>query len=162
LTQGQAIHGLGGVGKTQLAIEYAYSHCGDYQVVWWLRSEEPTTLAADYASLAMKLDLHEKEAQEQNLIVAAVKEWLRVNPQWLLIFDNATDSKSVRDYIPPGSAGHILVTSRNANWRNLMKSLAVQKMKADDAIAFLLNARSRLTRQAQGNWRRSWIFCRWL
>jgi tetratricopeptide (TPR) repeat protein len=138
LTQGQAIHGLGGVGKTELAIEYAYRYCGDYQIVWWLRSEEPSTLAADYASLAMKLDLPEKEAQEQSVIIAAVKERLRVSSRWLLIFDNATDSKSVRDYIPQGSAGHILVTSRNANWRGLMKSLTVQKMKADDAIAFLL------------------------
>jgi hypothetical protein len=51
-TQTSAITGLGGVGKTQLALEYSYHHADEYQVVWWVRSEEPATLAADYAGLA--------------------------------------------------------------------------------------------------------------
>src|SRR5204862_2350670 len=59
--------------------------------------------------------------------------------KWLLIFDNATDSDSVREYIPQGNAGHILVTSRNANWRGLIKPLSVQAMKSEEATAFLLN-----------------------
>ena len=53
----QAIHGLGGVGKTQLAVEYAYRHAAEYEVVWWVRAEEPATVAADYAALAGPLDL---------------------------------------------------------------------------------------------------------
>lgn len=84
------------------------------------------------------MDLPEKEAQEQSIIIAAVKEWLRVHSNWLLIFDNATNSESVRDYFPQNSAGHTLVTSRNASWRGLMKPLPVQKMNVEDAIEFLL------------------------
>jgi hypothetical protein len=53
----QAIHGLGGVGKTQLAVEYAYRHAAEYDLVWWVRAEEPAALAADYAALAQPLDL---------------------------------------------------------------------------------------------------------
>jgi hypothetical protein len=84
----QAIHGLGGVGKTQLALEYAYRNLAEYDIVWWVRSEEPATLAADYASLADALDLPEKEAADQELIIKAVKQWLEQNPKWLLVFDN--------------------------------------------------------------------------
>jgi tetratricopeptide (TPR) repeat protein len=134
----QAIRGLGGVGKTQLALEYSYRYGSDYDVVWWIRSEEPTTLASDYASLAAKLDLPEKAATEQRVIVQAVKDRLRQSKNWLLIFDNAPDADSVRDYIPGGNAGHTLVTSRYPNWRGLAQPLSVQVMQPDEAIEFLL------------------------
>ena len=138
LTQPRAIHGLGGIGKTQLAVEYAYRNRADYDLVWWVRSEEPTTLAGDYASLAVKLDLPEKDATEQNVIVEAVKEWLRQNQGWLLIFDNAIDAQSVRDYIPRTNAGHIIITSRNPNWAGVAKPHAVNLLPLEEAIQFLL------------------------
>ncbi len=89
-----AIHGLGGVGKTQLAAEYAFRHTADYQIVWRIKSEETATLAADYAALAEKLDLPEKQEREQPVIVAAVREWLNHNAGWLLVFDNARRSEA--------------------------------------------------------------------
>jgi hypothetical protein len=72
----QAISGLGGVGKTQLAVEYACRHAADYQAVRWLRAEEPITLASDYASLAAALSLLERVAADQPLIIEAVRHWL--------------------------------------------------------------------------------------
>jgi len=138
LVQPRAIHGLGGVGKTQLAVEYAYRHSADYDAVWWVRSEDPTTLASDYASLAAKLGLPEKDAAEQRLIVEAVKEWLRLNRGWLLVFDNAEDVTPVREYIPRGSAGHIIVTSRDPNWTGVATPLSVKALPIDEAVEFLL------------------------
>jgi hypothetical protein len=85
----QAIHGLGGVGKTQLAIEYAYRHRADYSVVWWVRAEQPAALAGDYAAMAAALVLPQKDAREQAVIVEAVRRWLEANTGWLLVFDNA-------------------------------------------------------------------------
>lgn len=140
--QAQAIHGLGGVGKTQLAVEYAYRNGANYDVVWWLRSEEPSTLASDYAGLAAQLNLPEKDATEQRVIVEAVKEWLRQDRNWLLIFDNAEDVKLVRGYIPPGSAGHIVVTSRNPNWTGVAKPLSVEALPLAEAVEFLLKRTS--------------------
>ncbi|HJQ22932.1 MAG TPA: FxSxx-COOH system tetratricopeptide repeat protein [Blastocatellia bacterium] len=139
LVQTQAITGLGGVGKTQLATEYAYRHGAAYTIVWWVRSEEPTTLASDYAGLAAKLDLPEKDATEQRVIVEAVKEWLRQNQGWLLIFDNAEDVKLTRDYIPPGNSGHVIITSRNPNWKGMANSLSVNPLPLQEATQFLLN-----------------------
>jgi Tfp pilus assembly protein PilF len=138
LIQTQAITGLGGVGKTQLAVEYAYRNSANYDVVWWVRSEDTTTLASDYAGLAVKLNLPEKDATEQRVIVEAVKEWLRQNQGWLLIFDNAVDAPSISDYIPHSHAGHIIVTSRDPNWKGLAKSLSVSPLPMAEAIQFLL------------------------
>src|SRR5215510_13309427 len=72
----QALSGLGGIGETQLAVEYAYRHAADYALVWWVRAEEPVTLAADYASLATALQLPEHEASDQTAMVEAVRRWL--------------------------------------------------------------------------------------
>jgi len=134
----QAIHGLGGVGKTQLALEYAYRNVAEYDVVWWVRSEEPATLAADYANLADALDLPEKEATDQVLIIKAVKQWLEQNLKWLLVFDNAKDRADVHDYIPQGKTGHVLITSRNVNWQGTATTLNVRVLERKESIDLLL------------------------
>ena len=134
----QAAFGMGGVGKTQLAVEYIYRHKPDYKVIWWIRSEEPATMAADYASLAASLDLPEKDFQDQSETVRAVKRWLEHNSGWLLIFDNAHDPEAIRDYIPQGGAGHVIITSRNPGWGSVARLLPVKEFDRADSIEFLL------------------------
>ena len=133
-----AIHGLGGIGKTQLAAHYSHRHKSDYQVVWWIRAEKPATLAGDYAALATALDLPEKNTREQPLIVAAVRQWLEQHPDWLLIFDDARDAEAVLGYLPQGRAGHVLITSRDPNWRGIASPLEVRTLLREDAARFLL------------------------
>src|SRR5262249_21268569 len=130
----QAIHGLGGVGKTQLAVEYAYRHAVEYDLVWWVRAEEPATLAADYAGLARPLDLPEKDAAEQALAVEAARVWLEHNRRWLLIFDNAVDPTDLERYRPRGAGGHVLITSRNPRWRGAAQPLRVEEMARKEAV----------------------------
>ena len=134
----QAISGLGGVGKTQLAVEYAYRHAADYDVVWWVRAEEPATLAADYASLAGPLDLPQKDEPDQRVVVEAVRRWLGQNAGWLLVFDNARDPTEVRGYLPQAATGHVLITSRNPVWRGVASLLTVQVMERPESVDFLL------------------------
>ena len=133
-----AIHGLGGVGKTQLAAEYAYRHKADYEVVWWIKSEKPETLASDYSMLAALLDLPQKEEREQTMIVAAVRDWLNHNRGWLLVFDNARHADDVREYLPQNRAGHVLITSRDPIWGSVAKPLEVEELPREDSIKFLL------------------------
>ncbi len=144
----QAIHGLGGVGKTQLALEYAYRHTADYKTVWWIRAEEPITRASDYAALAAKLDLQEKDDHDQNVIVAAVKHWLSHNPDWLLIFDNAPDAESVKDCLPQGNGGSVIVTSRNPIWSGVASPLKVPVMPEEDAVSFLTKSTEQADQEA--------------
>ncbi len=133
----QAIHGLGGVGKTQLAVEYAYCFSHEYEVVWWLAAESPATLAADYAALAQPLTLPEKDAADQNLAIAAVRRWLNHHDGWLLVFDNASDVEALRGYLPQATTGHMLITSRNPNWRRFAQPFAVSNFAPEEAIDFL-------------------------
>ena len=146
VTQTQAITGLGGVGKTQLALEYTYRHLADYETVWWVKSEEPATLAADYTSLAAKLDLPEKTSPDQNVITEAVRIWLEQNESWLLVFDNAQDPEDLEDYLPRTGAGHVIITSRNPNWGGIVRTLPVDVFSRDESIEFLRNR----TRQDDG------------
>ena len=133
----QALTGMGGVGKTQLAVEHIYRHKPDYKVIWWIHSDEPAAMAADYASLAASLDLPEKDSIDQSETARAVKRWLEHNSGWLLIFDNANDQRAIRDYIPLGGAGHIIITSRNPDWGSVAGLLPVKKFDRADSIKFL-------------------------
>ncbi len=142
-TQTSAITGLGGVGKTQLALQYAYTHLNDYQVIWWVRSEEPATLAADYATLASRLDLPEKDARDQRVTVEAVRCWLEQNGGWLLVFDNAQEPEDLGEYLPTIGKGHVIITSRNQNWGGTAKPLPVDVFSRDESIDFL-QSRTRL------------------
>lgn len=109
-----------------------------YDLIWWIRAEDSSTLASDYAALATKLGLPEKDAEDQKIIIGAVREWLDHNPNWLLIFDNARDSASLLNYLPNTTAGHALITTRNQNWNNsLCQSLGIEVWSREESVAFL-------------------------
>ena len=132
----QAITGLGGVGKTQLAIEYATRHRDDYQVVWWVVAETPAQLAEDFAALAKSLDLPEKDEQDQRIVTQAVCRWLAGHGGWLLVFDNAPDAESLTDYLP-GDKGHVIITSRDPEWSVIAKEMPVAVWPRNESIEFL-------------------------
>jgi TIR domain-containing protein len=133
-----AVAGLDGVGKTHLALEYCYRYASEYTVVWWMRAEEATTLASEFARLAAKLKLPEKDLANQTEIIAAVRVWLEQHAGWLLIFDNATAPETCTDYRPHGGTGHILITSRNPAWRGIAEPLPVQQLARTESVAFLI------------------------
>ena len=136
----QVIHGLGGVGKTQIAVQYAYTHANDYSAIWWVRAEDAQTRAEDYAALAVQLNLPEKNAREQSATIEAVRRWLEQNDNWLLIFDNAEDEKDIFIYLPRRSAnkaGHVIITSRNPSWRSIARPLSVEVMERNESIELL-------------------------
>jgi hypothetical protein len=138
-----ALKGMGGVGKTQLALEYAFRHADEYQVVAWLRAEDAGTLDADFARLAAALGLPEADAPEEHRRIDAAKAWLANHDRWLLIFDNAPDPRLIRSYLPRNESGHVLITSRNQSWQGLARSVAVDVLRSDDATQFLLSRSGR-------------------
>ncbi len=134
----QVLTGLGGTGKSQIAVEYAYRHKEEYKFIWWLQSEEPAALASNYAGLAKELYLPEKSCADQTAIIVAVKRWLGDNSNWLLIFDNAKSSDDIEQYFPREGTGHIIITSRNPNWGHLAGVLPIQVFKRSESVDFLI------------------------
>ncbi|MER7349269.1 FxSxx-COOH system tetratricopeptide repeat protein [Streptomyces aurantiacus] len=137
-----ALHGMGGVGKSQLALEYVYRNASRYDIVWWIPAERPTQIAQALVELAQRLSL--PVTGEANTAVPAVLEALRTGRpygNWLLVFDNAESPESVQGYFPttPGSGpiGSILVTSRNPQWNTLAHPLEVDVFKREESIHLL-------------------------
>jgi tetratricopeptide (TPR) repeat protein len=137
LTQPVAVHGLGGVGKTLLAVEFAFRHADDYNKVLWLAAEEPTTLASSFANLARELGLRLAEKSDQAVRTAAVLRWMESNDRWLLVFDNAVRREDVESYVPQRHAGHVLITSRNPDWQPLARPLKVRTLLRPDSVGLL-------------------------
>lgn len=142
LSQPQAITGLGGIGKTQIAVEYAYRFHQDYQAVLWARAETTEDLTSSYVTMASLLSLPEKEAQEQEITIDAVKTWLQTHGGWLLILDNADDLSLVPAFLPPALGGHLLLTTRAFAVGRLASRLEVDSLSAEQGALFLLRRAS--------------------
>jgi tetratricopeptide (TPR) repeat protein len=136
-TQMEAVTGLGGIGKTQLALAYVYRHLAAYWLVWWVRAEEPTTRRADLVALAPHLELDPKGIDEEALL-AAIRRELARRPGWLLVFDNAPGPADIRDLVPR-TGGHTIVTSRHRHgWEGTARELEMPVLPEDEAVALLL------------------------
>ena len=142
LTHPQVISGLGGVGKTHIAIEYAYRYHDEYQAIFWIKADTGENLLADFMTIAQFLNLPEQHAEEQALAVAAVIQWFKTHPKWLLIFDNADDLAMVQQFMPPALGGHILLTTRAQAVGRLAQRIDVECMTPEVGALFLLRRAS--------------------
>jgi tetratricopeptide (TPR) repeat protein len=132
----RVLHGLGGVGKTHLALEYAHRHPGEYPIRWWVTAEQPAAVPGQLAALARQLGIPDHADQTET--VAALRAELGRRGGWLLVFDNAEDPHDLQPYWPPTEAGgRVLITSRNPHWQPLAATLPVDVLPRQDAVAFL-------------------------
>jgi class 3 adenylate cyclase/tetratricopeptide (TPR) repeat protein len=138
----QALHGLGGIGKTQTAVEYFYRYGERYSAVLWCRADTADALNTGYAELARTLELPEARLTEQPEIVTAVVNWLGdpAHRGYLLILDNADDPDLLEDFLPrfpKKLQGHILLTSRKDRFKATIKPVPVPHLTTEEAVAFL-------------------------
>jgi tetratricopeptide (TPR) repeat protein len=149
LTQAQAISGLGGIGKTQIAIEYAYRYRDEYQAILWVNASSREAFTADFVNLATLLDLPERLEKDQEFVVRAVKRWLSTHKRWLLILDNVDNLEMLADFLPVHSSGDALITTRLQALGTLAQSIEVEKMGLDEGVIFLLRRTKILSADAK-------------
>ncbi len=141
-----ALHGLGGAGKTSLAVEYAHRHLAEVAVCWQLPAEDPAVLAAEFGVLAAQLGAREiVDARDPVASVHAVLA--RQEAGWLLVFDNARDRASIEPFLPPAGPGRVLITTQNQHWPPGV-ALDVPVLDRSVAADFLVNRTGDLDRAA--------------
>ncbi len=144
VTAKQAIHGLGGVGKTRVAVEYAKRYSHEYTALLFITADTESSLKSNLANLcgAMVLNLPEQAAREQEVQVAAALRWLREHAGWFLIVDNVDTPEAataVEELLQKLDTGHVVITSRLSNWGHAVQELALDVLKPEAAVELLLH-----------------------
>ena len=135
----QVIRGLGGIGKTQTAVEYAYQNREEYKAVLWIKAATELEIRQDMADAARLLKLPHDET-DLEAAVRVLKHWLEQNSDWLLIFDNADHPELLKPFMPRTPKGHILLTSRASVFGTLgiLNPIELPLLSPEDAAEFLL------------------------
>ena len=131
----QALHGMGGVGKTQLAAEYAHRFAGTYDLAWWINSEQGGLIGDQVAALGLALGCIPAGVGTEAVRSAVLGE-LRQRGRWLLVFDNARTSADVVPWLP-GGGGHVLITSRERGWAEIAAPVEVDVLARPESVAIL-------------------------
>jgi tetratricopeptide (TPR) repeat protein len=137
----KALYGLGGIGKTRLAVEYAWQHQQEYSALLFVPADTSAALEANLASLAPILNLVEQNIQAQEVRLRAALDWLDQHPGWFLILDNLDTPEAaaaVEQWLPQLTTGHVLLTTRVSEWSPQVESLELDVLREADAVDFLL------------------------
>jgi Tfp pilus assembly protein PilF len=135
------LHGLGGVGKSQLAVEYAHTHRDDLPVQWTVRGDDPSVLASDLAALGVQTGAADAAEPDIDVQLAAVRGWLASHPGWLLVIDNVDDPATlptVHRLLPDTGPGRVIITSRVSAWPGRYHRLEITALGTDPAAELLL------------------------
>ena len=138
-----ALHGMGGVGKTQLAAEYAHRFAMAYDLAWWVNSEQAGLIGDQFAALGLALGCVQAGA-EIEVVRAKVLAELRERARWLLVFDNAENPAEVTPWLP-GGGGHVLITTRRRGWAEVARQVEVDVLARPESVTLLRNRVDGLT-----------------
>ncbi|GAA1562285.1 hypothetical protein GCM10009827_099750 [Dactylosporangium maewongense] len=126
-----ALQGMGGIGKTQLAIEYAYRFRAAYDVIFWMNVEQSNVIETELADLGTLLGVPARQSTPE-YARAVLQSLQHTDKRWLIVFDNAEDAPGIEQYLPTGT-GHVIITSRMSTWGERVKLLPVNVFTRDES-----------------------------
>lgn len=143
-----ALQGMGGVGKTQLALEYVHRFKSAYDLVWWIDADPPQFIDSSLTDLGIRLDV-EAEPTVPDTTRSVLTALSRGEPheRWLVVFDNAEELDEVQRFVPQGS-GHVLITSRNRAWGDRAHPIPVDVFDRQESVAHLRQRVGTITEEA--------------
>ena len=145
----QAITGLGGMGKTQTAAEYAYRYREYYRAVLWVKAETQEDLVTHFQTIASSLKLPQERLQDRTSLIQTMHEWFITQTEWLLILDNADDLALVDPFLPKAARGHILLTTRAGAPNAQGQPLVLEPLSPEAGALCILRRAGILTWQGQ-------------
>ncbi|HEY7222942.1 MAG TPA: FxSxx-COOH system tetratricopeptide repeat protein [Micromonosporaceae bacterium] len=134
----RALHGTGGVGKTQLAAEYVHRHIRDYDLTGWIDAEHADLIEAQLAELAPAVGIATAPGASVRAVAAQAVAALGLSDmRWLLVFDNAQQPQTITAFLPRGGCGHVIVTTRMEGWSAVGKPIDVDVLPRAESVALL-------------------------
>lgn len=137
-TRIHALYGVEGIGKTELAIEYAKIHYDEYRAIFWLDASSAESLSPYILSLTDQIGIPAPNELNEQQRFNAIEEWLRQHDKWLVILDNLEAFSIVDPFIPHYSKGHVLVTAQSEEIEEVVHSISVKEMSIEDGTLLLL------------------------
>lgn len=132
------LHGLGGIGKTQIALQYLHLASSRYQTVLWLNASSREQFNAEVSTLAEKLALPETNRANEEQLYATIKRWLQNQTTWLLVLDQLDDVTLIDTIIPTRSSGHVLLTTRTRITDDVASVISIPAMDTDASVSLIL------------------------
>ncbi len=147
-----ALQGLGGIGKTQLALEYVHRFRSAYDLVWWIQADPPQFIDTALIDLGVELKLPPSEGTAAEGARSTLEALRRgtLTSRWLLVFDNADDVAHVQNFLPRGGGGHLLITSRNPDWAERANPIQVDVFQRAESVAHLRGRAGAITSEQAG------------
>ncbi|WP_373317978.1 FxSxx-COOH system tetratricopeptide repeat protein [Virgisporangium aliadipatigenens] len=131
----QALHGLGGVGKTQLAVEYAYRYIDYYGLIWWINADHITAVRSSLAELGRELGIPPSPDIDQSA-KTVLNSLATSTRRWLLVYDNADNPEDLAGLLPP-TEGHVIITSRNGEWSQVYDAIEVDVLERHESVQLI-------------------------